>query len=952
MATPPTFVASYASAFSGSVSPKTVSVTRNTGDIIVVAAWAENSAGTYNTPTLNGVTFTLQQSQSGGSQAELVVWTGVATTSETSNLSISASSPPQWGFVALRFSGSDGVGATSSGNNATGSGAPSLALTTTGDNSAVICFNADWNAVSTARTWRTINSVTPTLGNGLERAYEAVSGAYTVYAAYWNDAGTAGAKTTGLSAPTTQRYVIAAIEVLGVSSTPPNTGTVALTAAVDVAATGRSPRRGTADIEVDVDVVATGDDLISLWHGNDTPANVDPTNSPLGIVTGTLVLFGQEQDQLYLATLYSEDGHFVSTVGDFGTAVGDIDTVYAPANGENVSTTAPSWTTVGNGVFEDDGTDVLPATALNNKYFVSPVLDLATQQVVGIRFRASVTISGNYNVSLWKLNKGSLSVGTRVATKAFTSAALKGGLTNTILFDTPYALAAQGSADVGVEVALTASGIAPGVGDATGTANVGVAIAVAATGGRKSQGSANVAVAIDLAATGRAKHQGSANVGVAVTVAGTGDAPGENSGTANVGVVINVAASGAVDVAGSTDVPITFTVNALGNAPTVEASEGTIDVGISFDITAVGVAVTRLIPIRQFTPDEILTGNRSTKYRLEILDLDDNPIEVLNGVTDGHIDWTANAMVKGAGSLRVQDVHQPINWLTVRLRPVMVIEGLPPQPLGVYLASEAPDSWDKGRSWSIKMLDKTTILDQDTISTTFGLDAGVVVTDQIRTIVEGVGITNHAITASTKTLRSALVWEPGTSKLRIINDLLSAINYFSLYSNFEGQLIAEPYILPAQRPTIYEFIDGEKSIYSPRFTGDADLWSIPNRVTAIGMGDGVTPALTSTLDNTNPDSPYSIPSRGRVVGYVETGVEAADQVTLDEYVQRKLVSLTSPTSSVKIQHAPVPGLAVNQIVRFRRVPAGIDHRHSVYFTSLTLRGNALAQSTLRQVVDL
>lgn len=951
MATPPTFVASYASSFTGSASPKSVSVTRNVGDILVVAAWAENSAGTPGTPTLSGVTFTHPQSQSGSQQAELDVWVGTATTSGTDNLSLANPGAPDWGFIVYRFSSSDGVGATTSGNNGTGSGAPSLAITTTGDNSAVICFNADWNAVSAARTWRTINSITPTIGNGLERAYEFASGAYTVYSAYWNDTGTAGAKTTGLSAPTGQRYVIAAVEILGTASNPPAQGSTAVDVAVAVAATGSSPNGSAVDVDVDVAVGASGDGYVSLWDGNVVPDNQDPTNSPLGIVTGTLVLFGQETDQLYIAAMYSQDGHFVSNVGDFGIGVGDGDTIYAPANGENVAAVTPSWTVVGNGYFEDDGTDVIPATALNNKYFVSPVLDYNNQAVVGIRFKAG-SVSGNYSVSLWKLNKGSLTAGTRVATKSFTASALKAFQTNTIAFDTPYALAAQGHADVGVEVALTASGIAPGVGDANGTANVGVAVAVAASGSRDSEGHADVGVVVTLAASGIAPAQGHADVGVSVAIAGVGDAPGENSGVANIGVAIAVAASGAVDVAGSVDVPFAVNITAIGNAPTVETSEGSSDVPLSIDIHAVGVAYTRLIPVRVMTPGEILTGNRFTKYRLDILDANDNPVAMLDGVTDGKLDWLANAMVKGGGELTVQDVQQQVNWLTVRLRPVMIVQGLPDQHLGVYLVSEAPDSWDQGRSWKIKMLDKTTILDQDTLAVTFGLETGTVVTTAIVNLLEGVGILNHAITPSDKTLRSPLVWEPGTSKLRIVNDLLSVINYFSLYANFEGQLIGEPYILPAERPIIYEFIDGPTSIYSPKFQGDADLWSIPNRVTAIGMGDGVTPALTSTLDNTDPASPYSIPSRGRVIGYVETGIEAADQVTLDAYVKRKLTSLTTPTASVKINHAPIPGLAVNQIVRFRRVPAGIDARHSVYFTSLILKGNALAQSTFRQVVSV
>lgn len=358
------------------------------------------------------------------------------------------------------------------------------------------------------------------------------------------------------------------------------------------------------------------------------------------------------------------------------------------------------------------------------------------------------------------------------------------------------------------------------------------------------------------------------------------------------------------------------------------------------------------IPVRVFTEQEILTGNRTTRYYLNILDSNDSVIDRLDGVVDGSVDWVANALVKGGGKLNVKDVNQTIDWLNVRLQPVMAIQGLAEHPLGVFLAAEAPEEWIARRSWAVKLLDKTTILDQDIITETYSLAAGTVVTTAIVDILVAMGITSHSITTSAATLPAPLTWSPGTSKLRIINDLLSIINYFSMYSNEVGQMIGEPYVLPALRPIVYEFLDDSRSIYSPEFTRDNDIWNIPNRVVITGQGDGTTAALISSLDNTDPDSPYSIANRGRVIGYSEEGVEAADQATLDAYARRKLVDLTTSTASVVITHAPLPGLNVNNTVRFRHTLAGIDARHTVSKTEITLKGNALALTTLREVVDL
>jgi len=361
---------------------------------------------------------------------------------------------------------------------------------------------------------------------------------------------------------------------------------------------------------------------------------------------------------------------------------------------------------------------------------------------------------------------------------------------------------------------------------------------------------------------------------------------------------------------------------------------------------------TDITPVRVFTQDEILTGSRNTRYYLDLLAADDSFVTRLDGMLSGKLEWIANRQVKGAGDIVIRDVSQAINWLSARVRPVMVIEGLPEQRLGVFLASEAPDGWDNGRSWAVKLLDKTTILDQDIITTTYSVAAGTVVTTEIISIITGAGITNYAITASSATLSGGMTWQPSTSKLRIVNDLLAAIGYFALYANFDGALVGEPYALPAGRPILYELIDGPTSVYDPNFTRDVDIWRIPNRVVIVGQGDGATAALTSSIDNTDADSPYSIANRGRVIGYSETGVEADSQATLDAYARRRLVELTTPTSSVQISHSPLPGLTVNNAVRFRRVPAGIDARHTVTRTTITLDGTALATSDLREVVDL
>jgi hypothetical protein len=692
----PTFVQEYEDTWTGTTSPKTISVTVANGDTLVIFAVAESNIS-LSTPSGGGLTYTLRQAVSVTNFCSLSVWTAPSSSAQTFTLSMSNTSGSQvWGFNCLRFSGASSVGASSKTNS---TGAPSLALTTTGANSTIVTFVGDFSASDgTTRTWRTINGITPASG-GLEKTYFRDAAKYTVYGAYWNDAGAAGSKTTGISSPSAMTYSIASVELLG---SGPNAGSSAVALQVGVAASGARKSQGSAAVADNVGIAATGS-------------------------------------------------------------------------------------------------------------------------------RKS-----------------------------------------------------QGTAALNVTVGVAGVGHQP---PSRGSSALGLTVGVTATGSRKSKGSAAVADTVGIAATGATKSVGSAAVANSVIISATGAA--------------------------------------------------------------------RVLPIRILTPTEILTGNRNTTFYLETLDANDSPLARLDGVTGGKLDWVSNAMIKGGGDLTVVDVDQPIDWLTARIRPVMLIEGLPPQPLGVFVAAEAPDSFGNGRSWAVKLLAKETILDQDQVAETYALAAGTVTTTAIIALITSSGITNYAVTPSAKTLDGDMVWSPGTSKLRIINDLLETINYFSLYSNPVGQMVAEPYVVPAQRPIIYEFIDGPGSIFLPDFTRDVDIWGIPNRVILIGTGDGTTEALVSApADNTNPASPYSIANRGRVISHTETGIEASDQTSLDNLARSRLIQLTTPTDGIPISHAPVPGLAVNQAVHFRRVPAGIDDRRVISKTSITLDGTALAVSTLTQVVDL
>ena len=215
---PPTFVASYSTGFDAVASPRTSSVTVTNGDVLGVLSGSEDNNFQLSTPTGGGLTYSPQQTVQVANFCTAYIWTALPASNQSFTFSqaIGAGGSAGFGSVPMRFSGSNGVGASSSTN---ASGAPSLNISTTSDNSAVLVIVTDWNASDgTSRTWRTVNSITPSNGNGYERVYFTDSSRYTIFAAYYPNVGTAGSKTVGLSAPSSQKYSIAAIEIKGAPS--------------------------------------------------------------------------------------------------------------------------------------------------------------------------------------------------------------------------------------------------------------------------------------------------------------------------------------------------------------------------------------------------------------------------------------------------------------------------------------------------------------------------------------------------------------------------------------------------------------------------------------------------------------------------------------------------------------------------------------------------------------
>jgi hypothetical protein len=197
VATAPTFVTSANSVWNTTTTPKTASVTVQTGDILV-AGVADENITTLNTPTNDGaaLTWTLAQAAAGASNCAVSAWTTTADSNRTIVVSATHGATEDFGLAVLVFRGSDGVGNSGKVEGDTTANF-TASVTTAQANSAIAVFAADFAPALGARTWLTnAGAFTELVGVAGD-----VSGHYAVRVGYHADAGAAAAYAVGNSAP-------------------------------------------------------------------------------------------------------------------------------------------------------------------------------------------------------------------------------------------------------------------------------------------------------------------------------------------------------------------------------------------------------------------------------------------------------------------------------------------------------------------------------------------------------------------------------------------------------------------------------------------------------------------------------------------------------------------------------------------------------------------------------
>jgi hypothetical protein len=207
------------------------------------------------------------------------------------------------------------------------------------------------------------------------------------------------------------------------------------------------------------------------------------------------------------------------------------------------------------------------------------------------------------------------------------------------------------------------------------------------------------------------------------------------------------------------------------------------------------------------------------------------------------------------------------------------------------------------------------------------------------------------VVASTATLPVAREWEPGTSVLAIVNDLLGMINYESLSVDEDGFGQVRPYVAPPDRPEEYAYVDDDVSVIVPGMRQHADLDVANQWVLVVSEPDRA--PLVATYTNNDPGSPTSTVRRGgQIITDHRVEVEAVNLATLQAKAARLAFEASQVYEITEFSTALMPIHSGNDVYRITYSPLAINARYAEQSWSMELRAGAHMTHRARRVVTV
>lgn len=297
----------------------------------------------------------------------------------------------------------------------------------------------------------------------------------------------------------------------------------------------------------------------------------------------------------------------------------------------------------------------------------------------------------------------------------------------------------------------------------------------------------------------------------------------------------------------------------------------------------------------------------------ELLDMDLNVVEDLSEFCTGSVSRSSYATLHGTATLAFSI---ELDWGTALVRPYMTLDDGAVKArfnLGAYFTNvPAYDVEETPRTYAVQGVDILHGL-YPLVGESYSVDAGVSYLAAVESILIQQGYTRYVIDQqSAAVLPSPRAWplDNQTRWLHVVNDLLGAVGYQGVWSDWDGRLRCQPYQTPRERAPEWTYpVSLTESMLGAKRTVESDYFEAPNRWVVFRQNNVDDQPLTEgngiyTYVNQY-TGPMSVEARGRVFSRVES-VDAADQASLVAAAQPIIDSDMRLQVGIKVPVAPNP----------------------------------------------
>lgn len=314
----------------------------------------------------------------------------------------------------------------------------------------------------------------------------------------------------------------------------------------------------------------------------------------------------------------------------------------------------------------------------------------------------------------------------------------------------------------------------------------------------------------------------------------------------------------------------------------------------------------------KYTHEEVLNAlflnNRKIHYEYSV---QDNTGKHLGWLSDckGRISYDATtSIMRTFSATAMKNELLDVNLIDEKIVPWFCIKingDILKYPLGKFIISPSFYSNSAEKYVVINGYDMGKVALDDKIISRVVKNKDHFYTIELQEILSELYDTNSVETSELKRA-NASEWSPGTSKLQIINDIMTSLNYYPLHFNEYGVPIGKPYVFPeSQQIDMYYKMD-KKSIILPNSNLSSNRFEIPNKFVRY-VENTDSDYMISVYVNDNPDNKFSTVSRGRTIVDIKSVSDIASQEELDGYVKRCAAAAMAVTDEITFKTLNMPG---------------------------------------------